>query len=239
MLPSRVLLGALPEMPLPGPVAAVVLCGGKSRRMGRPKPWLPWGEKTLLEHVVDRICQVPGVEQAILVAAPGQELPPLKRPVAVVRDRKPGLGPLEGLAQGLAAARRAGCPVAFVASCDVPALQVPFVLCVLEQLREADAAVPVAGGHQHVLVAAYRTELASLAEELLEQGHMRPRDLLARVETRLLTEDELRRADPELLSLQNANTPEEYRRLLLALGMPLPAWLQSASGAGDTGAEAS
>ena len=224
-------------MPLPGPAAAVVLCGGESRRMGRPKPRLPWGNKTLLQHVVDLLCQVSGIEQPILVAAPGQELPRLERPVAVVRDRKPGLGPLEGLARGLAAARQAGCPAAFVTSCDAPGLRAPFVLCVLEHLQDADAAVPVAGGYQHVLAAAYRTELASLIDALLEQGCSRPRDLLARVNTAWVSEEKLRQADPELLSLQNANTPKEYRRLLLALGMPLPPWLSPEADSGHIGTE--
>jgi len=32
---------------------------------------------------------------------------------------------------------------------------------------------------------------------------------------------------PQLDSLQNLNTPEDYRRLLIRQGMPLPAWLEA------------
>ena len=31
---------------------AVVLCGGESRRMGRPKAWLPFGDERMLQRVV-------------------------------------------------------------------------------------------------------------------------------------------------------------------------------------------
>src|SRR5438045_3266596 len=34
---------------------AVVLCGGRSRRMGRPKAWLPFGDEALLQRVVRRV----------------------------------------------------------------------------------------------------------------------------------------------------------------------------------------
>jgi molybdenum cofactor cytidylyltransferase len=54
---SRVMLGSVveddPITEACGRVAAVVLAAGESRRFGSPKQLLPWGETTLLEHVVD------------------------------------------------------------------------------------------------------------------------------------------------------------------------------------------
>ncbi len=215
------------------PTAAVILCGGQSRRMGRPKAALPWGGRTMLEHVADLLRQVPGVEHLVLVAAPEQSLPRIPGPAVVVRDRRPGVGPLEGLACGLRAAGQLGCPAAYVTSCDVPALRPELVRLVLDRLPEAQAAVPVAGGHKQVLAAAYRTELAAVVDELLEQGLQRPRDLLERIATTWIAEEELRRVDPKLASLENLNTPEDYRRLLLEQGMPLPDWLPETPPAAD------
>ena len=53
--------------------AAVVLCGGHSRRMGRDKAWLPFGEVTLLEHVAERVA--PLVDELVVVARAGQRVP--------------------------------------------------------------------------------------------------------------------------------------------------------------------
>ena len=76
----------------------VVLCGGESRRMGQPKAWLPFGPERMLQRVV-RLVGRGGVGPIVVVAAPGQDLPPLP-------DRG-GRRPRPGLA---AAARSRGSP---------------------------------------------------------------------------------------------------------------------------------
>src|SRR5690349_15807444 len=82
-------------------LGAVILCGGQSRRMGRPKAWLPFGPEPLLARVVRRVREVVG--PVVVVAAPGQNLPSLPSDVAVARDPVADRGPLQGLAAGLAA----------------------------------------------------------------------------------------------------------------------------------------
>ena len=52
---------------------AVVLCGGESRRMGRPKAWLEFGKEVMLERVVRLVSTV--AWPIVVVAAPGQDLP--------------------------------------------------------------------------------------------------------------------------------------------------------------------
>lgn len=37
-------------------ICALVLAAGESRRMGTPKLLLPFGEKTIIEHIVDNVC---------------------------------------------------------------------------------------------------------------------------------------------------------------------------------------
>ena len=56
-------------------VAGVVLCGGRSSRMGRPKAWLPFGRELMLPRVVRLLGEAVG--PVAVVAAPGQDLPPL------------------------------------------------------------------------------------------------------------------------------------------------------------------
>ena len=54
-------------------IGGVILCGGESRRMGRPKAWLPFGPETLLQRVVRLIGEV--VNPLVVVAAPDQDVP--------------------------------------------------------------------------------------------------------------------------------------------------------------------
>src|SRR5437763_5113311 len=82
-------------------VAGIVLCGGQSSRMGRPKAWLPFAGEVMLPRVARLLAEV--VAPVVVVAAPGQDVPPLPGGVEVVRDPERGRGPLQGLAAGLGA----------------------------------------------------------------------------------------------------------------------------------------
>ena len=70
--------------------AGIVLCGGRSSRMGRAKAWLPWFGRPMIEHVVD--CLLPAVDEVVVVTSAELDLPP--RPARVVSDRMPERGPL-------------------------------------------------------------------------------------------------------------------------------------------------
>src|SRR4051812_49738323 len=84
-------------------LGGIILCGGRSRRMGRPKAWLPFAGEPMLARVVRLLGEV--VHPLVVVAAPGQDLPPLPPDVLAARDPEEGRGPLQGLAAGLEALR--------------------------------------------------------------------------------------------------------------------------------------
>src|SRR5438552_17509333 len=105
-------------------VGGVILCGGQSQRMGRPKAWLPFAGQTMLARVIGLLCEI--VSPIVVVAAPEQELPPIPEDVKIVRDDEKGRGPLQGLAAGLGALEGRA-DAAYVSSCDVPFLHPAFV----------------------------------------------------------------------------------------------------------------
>ena len=199
-------------------LAAIVLCGGQSSRMGSPKAWLEFDGEPLLARVVRRIAEA--ADPIVVVAAPGQVIPALPPAVLVVRDPVSGRGPLQGIAAGLdALAGRA--TMAFVSSTDVPFIH-PELIRRLHALRGGsfDIAVPRAKGHYHPLSAIYGVEARPEIEALLAADRLRPFYLFERMRTifadeALLLEGEaLKAADPELLSLENVNTPGEYEAAL-------------------------
>jgi molybdopterin-guanine dinucleotide biosynthesis protein A len=191
-------------------VGGVVLCGGQSSRMGRPKAWLPFGGELMLPRVVRQLSEV--VPELVVVAAPDQEVPPLPAGVTVVRDPERGRGPLQGLAAGLAALR--GVEAAYASSCDVPFLSPAFVRRMIELLGDHVIAVPDVGGYRHPLAAVYRVTVLSVVERLLSEDRLRPAFLFDQVPTRFVSESELSDADPGLKTLRNLNTPEEYEAAL-------------------------
>ncbi len=98
-------------------VAGIVLCGGRSRRMGRPKAWLPFAGETMLSRVTRVLRQA--VEPIVVVAAQVEDVPRLPSDVLLVRDEEEGLGPLAGLAAGLKFLEGRA-DAAYLSSCDVP-----------------------------------------------------------------------------------------------------------------------
>lgn len=201
----------------------IVLCGGRSSRMGVPKYTLPFGPETMLARVVRLVASV--VEPIVVVAAPEQQVPPLDVSAIVARDRREGRGPLEGLAAGLAALP-VGVEAAYVTSCDVPLLAPALVTRMCEWAEGYDAAVPVerAGDRvfHHPLAAVYRAGVAVAVESLLAADRLRPVYLYEAVRTRLVEVDELRAIDPELATLANLNRPADYLAALARAGFACP-----------------
>lgn len=191
---------------------AVVLAGGRSRRMGRDKALLPFGETTLAGWVIARIR--PAVRGVIVVAP--DPAPFAADGVRVVADVFPGMGPLAGLHAGLLAARAPAC---LAVACDMPFASPDLARQLGETLERtgADAAAPVWNGRPEPLFAVYRRRVAAVAEAMLRTGGGRLADLLARLEVAQVTERELAAfGDPALLFM-NVNRPEELdqaRRLL-------------------------
>jgi molybdopterin-guanine dinucleotide biosynthesis protein A/molybdopterin converting factor small subunit len=193
--------------PTPADASAVILAGGKSSRMGRPKALLPFDGGPLIAHVVRRLTNL--FAEIVVVAAPDQELPPL--PVALVRDEVAYQGPVSGIFHGLKGSTREVC---FVTSCDAPFLNLQLIAHLLAQISDCDVVVPYWEERFQPLHAVYRTSVAPLLRNQLERGELRPIFLYEKVRTRKIHEDEIRRLDPDGLSFHNMNSPQEYETAL-------------------------
>ena len=194
---------------------AIVLCGGKSTRMGSSKALLPFGPETMLQRVVRLLTDV--VSPIVVVAAVDQPLPELPPEVIVTRDEQAGRGPLEGLRAGLKALPT-DIETAYVTSCDVPLLEPAFVHEMLDFANGFDVAVMDIDGFPHPLSAVYRRAVLPHVEDLLTANQLRPVFLFDRVKTRRIRPDEIT-ADPQLRTLRNLNTRDEYEQALADAGV--------------------
>ena len=177
-------------------MAAVVLAGGASRRMGRDKATLPYAGKTLVERVVSVVS--PRCSPVFVIAAEGQPLPTLH--AEVLRDEVRGVGPLLATGRGLRAAAAAGLELAFVCAVDMPFLSAD----VIDELAGpavrlgVDVVLPW-DGRDHYLAGIYRTALADRVAELIAGGERSMRALVDAVDTQRIVM-------PEQRSLTNVNT---------------------------------
>src|SRR5262249_31296124 len=188
-------------------VAAIVLAGGRSSRMGQPKALLPLDGVPLIVHIVTMLQRL--FADVAVVSAPGQALPEM--PVRLVHDDVAYQGPAGGICYGL---RATDADVRFVTSCDSAVLNADLISHLLSQSPRHDVVVPVWEGRLEPLHAVYRRSVLPVLEEQLARGELRLAALFDRVRTRRIDEDEIRRFDPDGASFFNMNTPADYATAL-------------------------
>ena len=197
---------------------AIILCGGKSSRMGQDKATLPFGPELMLQRVVRIVGEIVDPDAVVVVAAAQQRLPPLPASAIITYDQQPDRGPLEGLAAGLRV-MPAFVDQVYATSCDVPLMVTEFVQKMFEQSGDHDIAVPFDGQHYHPLAAVYRPQVLSAVESLLAADRLRPVFLFDEVSTIRVPVEDLRNEDPSLSTLMNLNHPEDYRLALIRAGL--------------------
>lgn len=186
-------------------ISGIILAGGQSRRMGVDKASLPWGDSTVLDfqlNVLQTVCS-----QVIVVSNVARDG---NQAVRIVPDNYPGHGPLGGLEAGLSAADNQLC---FVAACDMPFLEAGSVTYLARCIEESQAAVPCIGGRWHPLYAVYKKTCLPTIRSLLSQGRLRMGDLVASLQVRAVSEEELTQFSPDLRMLNNINTPQDWQEL--------------------------
>lgn len=215
-------------------VSAVILAGGKSRRMGRDKAFLEIDGKPLITRVIECVEKV--CAESLIVANDIE----LYRQfgLQVVRDVLPGKGSLGGLYSGLLAAQE---QFIFAFACDMPFLNPDLMQYMISLIPAYDVVIPHARGVSsktprssrerqprpdtiaprpdqslakeqdlHPLHAIYSKQCLPAMTEHLRLDDLRLISVLPEVRTRVIDENEIDRFDPRHLSFFNANTPEDF-----------------------------
>lgn len=202
--------GPMPERIRCGgkPVTAIVLAGGRGRRMAADKAGLDVGGRTLLELVLDQVG--PLFEEILISVSPGQRLPLEPGPAfRVVEDETPGLGPLAGILAGLKAARNDAC---MVIACDIPEIDRALLEALARTTCGSEITVAVGpSGLYEPLFALYRKSVIPRIEALLASGERSILPLFDRCRTVIVQFDDPGR-------LRNLNTREDLASYLRTMG---------------------
>jgi molybdopterin-guanine dinucleotide biosynthesis protein A len=187
---------------------AVVLAGGESRRFGGDKRLAAWGNGRLIETAVHNAATV--FTEVIVTAKRPTELSFLERPGVRVAADLYDAHALGGLLTGLALARS---PHVFALAGDMPLVRPSVARALWARRRRADAVVPRWNGRLQPLCAVYARQCRAAGEAMAAENIFALRDLLDRVDLRVVEEDVLRLEDPKGLSFLDADTPEELAAL--------------------------
>lgn len=180
--------------------SAIILAGGKSRRMGVNKAELPFRGTTMLKWQVEKFRHL-GVDD-ILISGSLSKI----AGCTCVEDEYPGMGPLAGLQACLKYAKHSNCVVLGV---DTPLISDRTLFSLIKVHIESDAPITVLGccGDIEPLIGVYESSLSEEADSILCSGNASVRILLNRVGFHVFpyTGDEI--------EIINCNTPEDYQLL--------------------------
>ena len=160
--------------------SAVILAGGRSRRMGCDKAFLPFEGGLLIEHSV-RVVRDAGAGEVLISGRAEQDFSMLASPL--LPDRTPDSGPLGGIERGLEAANH---ELVLVLAVDLPHMTSGFLRQLLEsgsgRSRNMDdespprGSVPVVRGGLEPLAAFYPRAAKAVAHRMLIEKQLAARD---------------------------------------------------------------
>ncbi len=182
-------------------VTAIIMAGGKSRRMGTNKSQLPIGEETLIEHILKQLKQ--RFAKIIISANDIKRYSSLGH--QIVPDQIPDNGPVMGL---ISAVRAANDDLSFVQACDIPQTDYSLLRRMLAGADGYDAVIPQnPGGKVEPLFALYRKSALHAMQHVLDHENGKATRIPAHCKTNYIPLSDTDR-------LRNLNTIEDYRAFL-------------------------
>ncbi len=187
-------------------MTGVILSGGKNTRMGTNKAFLEVDGERLIDRTVRIYREI--FDEIILVTNEPQLY--LDQDVTIVTDLEKGKGPLMGIYTGLFWATSD--PV-FLAACDMPYLQVPFIRYLLAQSGDADIVVPETADGLQPLHAVYSRRCLAPIKARLDRERLKVTGFYKGLKVRTISEHAIRCFDPHGRMFLNLNTPAEYVKI--------------------------
>ena len=195
-------------MSLPPP-NALLLAGGRSRRMSCDKATLVYEGKTQIERTTDLLQQF--CPSIYLSLRQGQPFPSQKCNLPVIEDAFGEIGPLGGILSAFAKHPKEAW---LVVACDLPLLSENTLRYLLQERdvnRIATAYRSTSDNLPEPLCAVYEPHAFSQMQRFHQKQKIRcPRKILMQAEPKLLDP-----VDPH--ALDNVNTPEEYKKAVTNL----------------------
>jgi len=177
--------------------AGFVLCGGQSRRMGRDKALLPFGQGTLVEHVADVVRKAAG---SVTLVGPAERFGALQLPI--IEDEQPGLGPLGGIISALASCPGEKC---LIVACDLPDITTEFLTDLIDRAErvKADCVLPESVHGLEPLCAVWSPAALPALRCAATAGRLKMREVVRHLTTSVWKVE-------AATVFRNVNTPEDW-----------------------------
>lgn len=208
-------------------IAAGILAGGKSSRMGSDKASLTWNGNTFLHTLLDVCRDFPEIYVSVddrekyrdfieIYVSENDRKEYRDLHCTFVEDEEKGYGPLEGIYQIL---KQMDAQYAVMLATDMPMISREFLKELVSHVTgEEDCLVLRKEGRPQPLCSVYGKKVLPIVDKMRRNKEHRPRLLFQRANTRYLDIEELGFGEAVIA---NVNTPEEYEQLCFQYGRKL------------------
>jgi molybdopterin-guanine dinucleotide biosynthesis protein A len=188
-------------------IAAFILAGGASRRMGTDKSQLILAGKSFVEHIAAALARISG--EISVVGKPATNSTKLR----YVPDVYPNWGALGGVHSALASSEATW---SLIVACDFPFVTAELFDRLASLRAGSEAVAPIqSDGIPQPLCALYQTDRCLVrAEELINSGERKPVALLQSVQTRWVPFAEIEDLPGAERFFDNINTAADYDRIV-------------------------
>jgi molybdopterin-guanine dinucleotide biosynthesis protein A len=189
-------------------MTAIVLAGGRSRRLGRDKALEVIGEQSLIQRVIERLSLIS--DDIIVVFSSGEQVADKEfKGARTILDSYPASGALVGLYSGLKESKSTH---NLVVGCDMPFLNIDLLHHLMSLSTGFDVVIPRLHDKMEPLHAVYSKDCISPIESRLKEGNLKISDFIDAVKVRYVEQDEIDRFDPQHLSFMNVNSEADLER---------------------------
>jgi molybdopterin-guanine dinucleotide biosynthesis protein A len=192
-------------------VAAYILAGGKSSRMGRDKALLDFGGTPLILRIASLAQPLTG---APAIVGPPDRYANLN--LRVIPDDAAGIGPLGGIATALRDSRE---PWNLILGCDLPLLTSEWLAYLIDRalVSAADAIVPQSAAGAEPLCAMYRKSCEANVAKSIARGVRKVTGCLAALKIERIEPHEWKAFDACGLLFRNLNSLKDIEEIAVAL----------------------
>ncbi|MCL2855221.1 MAG: molybdenum cofactor guanylyltransferase [Defluviitaleaceae bacterium] len=186
---------------------AVILCGGKSTRMGFDKSLLQIDGEYVINIMAGKLCQI--FDNVSLCANGHDKFERFGLPI--IQDiYNEGIGPIAAIH---AALKQAKSKYIFVVAVDMPLINLAYILHMMHVLEHTSppplAFAPLVDGFTEGTHAFYSIEALSAIEREIEAGNFALHRLLGKLNARHISEKASRGFDKDLDMFTNLNYPQD------------------------------
>lgn len=184
---------------------AIILSGGKSKRMGQDKGFLTFKGKVFIEIILEKLKNY--FSYLILAAGESSDYDRYRDYAKVVGDIYPGRGPLGGIYTGLYFSPS---EINFILPCDNPFFRMRLLKYLLKSSLNKDICICKFAGKLQPLFGVYKKSLLVELEDFIKNNKLSVRDFVRKQDLKIIPEDIVKKYDREGKSFMNINRLEDY-----------------------------